>query len=94
MFELELSVSFLLLGIVLDRWLWPKLIWPRLRAWIARTWFKQQAKKLMETAKRVEKESNQRSFNVWPEHKPCPSCGSKTRHRADCPENPKNKVKA
>ena len=25
--------------------------------------------------------------------RPCPSCGSPTRHRADCPEHPKNKVK-
>ena len=84
MFELELSLGFLLLGIVLDRWLWPRLIWPRLRDWIARTWFKKQAKKLMKADK---------TSNVWPEHKPCSSCGSKTRHRADCPEHPKNKEK-
>jgi len=89
MFELELSLGFLLLGILLDRVLWPKLIWPRLQAWIARTWFKNQAKKALKAGGFYNS-----TLNVWPEHKPCPSCKSKTRHRAGCPENPKNKVKA
>lgn len=89
MFEIELSLGFLLLGIVLDRWLWPRLIWPRLRAWITQRLIKKTMKKLSEGDFRV-----LNKMSPWPEHKPCPSCHSKTRHKADCPENPKNKVKA
>lgn len=77
MLEFELSLLFFFVGILFDRFGYPRLKAKLKERWLEEDYSKQKKPKT-ETVS-------------WPLHKECPSCGSKTKHRFDCPENPKNK---